>query len=98
MAGHSGTIASHDPHRLSGTAQPRRLAVDEQRRNAWRVIAEMKGDDFFRPLWIRLAIVIACAGWAVLEWTSGETGWAMMAGAVAVYGVWSFLINYKPRE
>lgn len=56
----------------------------------------MKGDAFFRPFWIRLAIVAACAGWTMLEWANGETGWAMMAGAVTLYGVWSFLIAYEP--
>lgn len=58
----------------------------------------MKGDEFFRPLWIRLAIVVACAAWAAFEWLNGETGWAMMAGAVALYGAWSFLIAYKPPK
>ena len=58
----------------------------------------VKGDEFFRPLWIRLAIVAACAAWAAFEWVNGETGWALMAGAVALYGAWSFLISYKPSE
>lgn len=56
----------------------------------------MKADDFFRPLWLRLAIVAACAGWAVFEYHHGETGWALMAAAVTAYGVWSFLVNYRP--
>lgn len=56
----------------------------------------MKGEAFFRPLWIRLAIVAACAGWAVLEWVHGESGWAMIAGAVTLYGVWSLLIAFEP--
>lgn len=58
----------------------------------------MKGDDFFKPLWIRLAIVLACAGWTLIEWINGETGWAMMAGAVTIYGVWSFLYSFKPSS
>ena len=58
----------------------------------------MKGDDFFKPLWIRLAIVLACAGWTLIEWINGETGWAMMAGAVTIYGVWSFLYAFNPSS
>ena len=56
----------------------------------------MNGNDFFRPLWLRVAIVAACAAWAVVEWLHGETGWALMAGAAAAYGVWSFIIAYRP--
>lgn len=58
----------------------------------------MKGDDFFKPLWIRLAIVLACAGWTLIEWINGESGWAMMAGAVTLYGAWSFLYAFKPSS
>lgn len=58
----------------------------------------MKSDDFFRPLWLRAAIVAVCAIWAVFEWVNGETGWAVMAGAVTLYGVWSFLIAYRPAR
>lgn len=58
----------------------------------------MNGNDFFRPLWLRVAIVAACAGWALLEWVNGENGWAMMAAAVTAYGIWSFIIAYEPSK
>jgi hypothetical protein len=58
----------------------------------------MNGNDFFRPLWLRVAIVAACAGWAILEWGNGESGWAMMAAAVTAYGIWSFIINFEPSK
>lgn len=54
-----------------------------------------KGNDFFRPLWLRVAIVLACVGWAVVEWMHDQAGWALIAAAVAAYGAWSFLIDYK---
>lgn len=54
----------------------------------------MNDNDFFRPLWLRLAIVAACIGWAVLEWLNDQSGWALIAGAAAAYGIWSFLIAY----
>ena len=56
----------------------------------------MNGNNFFRPLWLRVGIVLACFGGAVLELVNGQTGWAMLAGAVGAYGVWSFLIAYEP--
>lgn len=57
-----------------------------------------KGQDFFRPLWLRVAIVAACAGWALFEYANGQTGWALMAAAAAAYGVWSFIIAWKPSD
>lgn len=56
------------------------------------MVAPMNGNGFFRPLWIRGAIVAVCALWAAFEWRNGETGWAVLAAAAAVYGVWSFFI------
>lgn len=53
------------------------------------------GQAFFRPRWRRIAIVAACAGWAALEWVSGQQGWATIAAAVTAYGVWSFFIAWK---
>ncbi len=58
----------------------------------------MKGDEFFRPLWLRLAIVAACAAWSAFEWVNGETGWAALAAAATLYGAWSLLIAYRPRS
>lgn len=55
-------------------------------------------DAFFKPLWIRIAIVAVSAGWATFEWTQGETFWAMLFGAVAAYAVWSFFIAFRPRD
>lgn len=54
----------------------------------------MNDTDFFRPLWLRLAIVMACIGWAALEWLNGQSGWALCAGAAAAYGIWSLFITY----
>lgn len=54
-----------------------------------------RGQAFFRPLWRRIAIVAVCAGWTVLEWVSGQQGWAAIAAAVTAYGAWSFFIAWK---
>ncbi|PSM19326.1 hypothetical protein [Nitratireductor sp. StC3] len=52
----------------------------------------------FDPLWRRLAIIAACAGWAALEWLNGQTGWALLAAAATAYGVWSLLIAWAPPQ
>lgn len=54
-------------------------------------------DAFFRPLWIRIAIVAVSGGWAVFEWRNGEAFWAGVFGAIAAYAVWSFFIVFDPR-
>lgn len=47
---------------------------------------------FYRPLWLRSAIVILCLGWAIFEATMGSPGWAMLFGALGIYCVWQFFI------
>lgn len=55
---------------------------------------------FLRPLWRRIALVAFCAAWALWELWNGETFWAMLVGAITVYGAWTFLIDFdrKPSE
>lgn len=50
---------------------------------------------FFRPLWRRVAVVIVCAAWAVLEFASSAPLWGMIALAFTAYAVWTFLITFK---
>lgn len=51
---------------------------------------------FFRPLWRRVAIVAACALWAILEFVNGSHLWGLGALAFAGYGVWQFFVRYDP--
>jgi hypothetical protein len=54
---------------------------------------------FFRPLWRRIAIVAFCAVWAAWEYANGQAMWATIAGGMALYGGWVFLLTYKaPAE
>jgi hypothetical protein len=53
---------------------------------------------FLRPLWRRVLLVAFAAGWAVFELVSGSPGWAMLFGAMAAYGAWLYLIDYKPSD
>jgi hypothetical protein len=51
---------------------------------------------FFRPLWRRIALVAFCALWAAWELWNGQGFWGAMAGGMAAYGAWIFLLNYSP--
>jgi hypothetical protein len=53
-----------------------------------------RDSSFLKPLWRRIALVGFCAVWAAWEAWNGETFWATIVGAMAVYGAWTFLIDY----
>lgn len=53
---------------------------------------------FFRPLWRRIAVVAACAVWAVLEYLGGSPTWGTIALSFAAYGAWQFFYLYKPAD
>lgn len=64
------------------TDRPRGLAAFFDTRN-----------EFFRPLWIRLLVMLAAAGWAVLEFTNGETFWGLAFGAFAAMSAYGFFFD-----
>jgi predicted benzoate:H+ symporter BenE len=51
---------------------------------------------FFTPLWRRIAVVAFCVAWSVFEFTAGTQFWGTVAGGMAIYAAWMFLLNYKP--
>ena len=53
---------------------------------------------FFRPLWIRIAVVAVCLGWALVELMGGSPGWAMIFGALGAYAGWNFFVGGTRRE
>lgn len=58
---------------------------------------------FFLPLWRRAVTVAVAGGWAVFELSVGNTGWAMLFGAAALWCGYEFFVvfdpeNYKDRE
>ena len=54
---------------------------------------------FFRPLWVRVAIVLAIFPWAMFEFSNGEDLWALIFGAIGSYCAWMLLIKYRmPRD
>ncbi len=53
---------------------------------------------WFRPLWVRVLLVAIAAGWGLFEYHSGSEVWAIVFGAIAAFGVWSFFIAYDPED
>ncbi|GAA4531871.1 hypothetical protein GCM10023174_23980 [Chelativorans composti] len=53
---------------------------------------------FFRPLWVRAAIVLVAFAWAAFEFSYGEVVWALVFGAIGSYCCWVLLISYRKPE
>lgn len=53
---------------------------------------------FFAPLWRRIAVVVLCLGWAVVELIMGSSGWAILFGAVGLYCAWQFFVVYERQK
>lgn len=52
---------------------------------------------FYKPLWVRLLIVIFCSAWTAVEFYNGENTWGMIFLAVAAYTACVLIIFYKPK-
>lgn len=53
---------------------------------------------FFRPLWRRIAVIAVCVIWSAVEFAVGTPFWGTLLAGMAIYAVWTFLIQYKPGE
>lgn len=54
---------------------------------------------FYRPLWRRILIVFTTVIWAGFEVLVTQSGLFMvLAVAVMVYAIWTFLLVYKPVD
>ncbi|WP_425100342.1 hypothetical protein [Tropicibacter sp. S64] len=51
---------------------------------------------FFRPLWRRVLTVALCTGWAIVELSTGNPGWALLFGAIGLYCAHQFFIAFDP--
>lgn len=53
---------------------------------------------FFRPLWIRLAVVAVCVAWGALELSRGALGWAAISLGLGAYSAFRFFVTFAPRD
>ena len=59
-------------------------------------MAPQRPPDWMRPLPVRLGLVVVPVVWAVVEVVTGDTQWAVMVGAVALWGAWTLVFKYEP--
>jgi hypothetical protein len=50
----------------------------------------------YRPLWVRILIVVVCFSWALMESTRGDPFWAVLAAGAGAYSIYMLLWNYRP--
>ncbi|WP_071672627.1 hypothetical protein [Nioella nitratireducens] len=53
---------------------------------------------FFRPLWIRIAVVAVCGGWGLFELSNDATGWAFVFLGLGAYAAYGFFVTFDPRD
>lgn len=51
---------------------------------------------FFRPLWIRIAIVAVCVAWAGVEFLTASPTWGMIFLAIAAAAIYAFFFDFNP--
>lgn len=53
-------------------------------------------DQFYAPVWIRVAVVVVLAGWGLVELVFAETVWAVISLSLAAICAWRFAtIDYR---
>ena len=53
---------------------------------------------FFRPLWIRVAVVAVAAGWGGFELWTGSPWWGALFLAFAALSAWGFFVDFDPER
>lgn len=51
----------------------------------------------YRHLWVRVLIVVVCLGWAVVEFTTGDPFWGVLAGGAGVYAFYVLIWTFDPK-
>jgi hypothetical protein len=51
----------------------------------------------YRRLWVRVAIVAVCFGWAVVEFITGDPFWGMLAGGAGAYAFYTLFWTFNPQ-
>ncbi|MBX4955325.1 hypothetical protein [Rhizobium lentis] len=51
----------------------------------------------YRRLWVRIAIVAVCFGWAAVEIVGGDPFWAVISAAAGAYAFYMLFWTFKPQ-
>lgn len=54
--------------------------------------------EFFRPLWIRVAVTAVALGWALFEFLTGAPFWGVLFLAAGLWCCWKFFIGSVVSE
>lgn len=55
-------------------------------------------DPFFKPFWLRLAVVVVAGAWGAFEFLNGETLWGTVFVGIACIAFWGLFVTFEPRE
>jgi len=53
---------------------------------------------FFKPVWRRVAVVVFCFGWALMEWFQANGFWAIVFGSIGVFCAYEFFVVFDPDK
>lgn len=53
---------------------------------------------FYRPLWIRIAVVAACLAWGLFEFVGGSPFWGALFCGLAAIAFHGLFIAFEPRD
>ncbi|MCX2721198.1 DUF3329 domain-containing protein [Roseibium salinum] len=53
---------------------------------------------FFRPLWVRVTVVLVCLAWAVLEFATDAPFWGTLFAGLGIYCGWRFFLSSEDRS
>ncbi len=53
---------------------------------------------FFKPLWLRIAVVAVSGLWGLFEFVSGAPVWGVLFCGVAVLAFHGLFVAFDPRE
>ncbi|MBB4235707.1 hypothetical protein [Rhizobium esperanzae] len=51
----------------------------------------------YQRLWVRIAIVAVCFGWAGVELITGDPFWAVLAGGAGAYSFYMLFLTFNPQ-
>lgn len=55
-------------------------------------------DPFYKPLWLRTAVVVVTGAWGVFEFLSGAPFWGVLFLGVGAVAFYRLFIDFNPRK
>lgn len=55
-------------------------------------------DPFFKPLWLRVAVVAVACGWGIFEFIAGAPFWGVLFCGLGVLAFHGLFLKFEPRD